>query len=163
MFLSKNETETIPNKNICKELIEKWSRPAFDLTARHTDLDRQDEQTIRRLAPRYAVLNVVEYPIPENLCRILSQYSVEPELPPTVDPAQTGEKPNLSHFRTRLPQRANFDFVRRPKANDEEAAAAGPAPGRSAHLAAFEKNVLKKQTNSSARAGTVSITKIAPH
>jgi transcription factor SPN1 len=50
MYLWKHPSETIENKRSAKELIEKWSRPIFGLSAQYKDLGgiEEDEQSTRR-------------------------------------------------------------------------------------------------------------------
>ena len=38
LFLSTLQEETPENRRICKKLVEKWSRPVYELSARHTDM-----------------------------------------------------------------------------------------------------------------------------
>jgi transcription factor SPN1 len=91
MFLYKNENESRDNKRICKALIEKWSRPIFNISNDYGDLERIEEDE-RRL-PR-AAQEEIETPL-DRLTR------------ETI-------KDTRKHHAS-IPKRLAMDFVVRPK------------------------------------------------
>ncbi len=53
MYLWKHSSETASNKKIAQELIDKWSRPIFGISARYKDLGQlEEEDTMRRRESR---------------------------------------------------------------------------------------------------------------
>ena len=46
MFLSQLPEETRANRNKCKKLVEKWSRPVYELTSHYGDLRRGKEECL---------------------------------------------------------------------------------------------------------------------
>lgn len=56
MFLLHHSTESRENKKVCQALIEKWSRPIFNLSARYEDLEAIETESAYRKTPRKYVL-----------------------------------------------------------------------------------------------------------
>jgi len=46
MFLSQLPEETQANRNKCQKLVEKWSRPVYELTSHYGDLRRREEECL---------------------------------------------------------------------------------------------------------------------
>lgn len=102
MFLLKNEAETTANKVLAKKLIDKWSRPVFELSSNWTDLQYHDEvRNLRKLAPTRPVAAPAD-PGDEEL--LTSQQEV------TI-PAR---KLKVTDFLARMPEKSTMEFTVRP-------------------------------------------------
>jgi len=103
MFLWKHPEETRENKKVAKTLIERWSRPIFNLSARYSDLQHhQEEEEVFAVVVRR-----------ENKQKRETGNTIDP-LAESDKTARTNAK-QIQSLHPVIPQRSDFDFKIRPK------------------------------------------------
>jgi len=90
MFLANNNSESRENRRICKNLIEKWSRPIFNLSSRYDELEEAE------LSAKKARGRRTDEPVTE-LDRIVTEHIKD-----------------TSKHHAHIPKRSAMDFLIRP-------------------------------------------------
>eukprot|EP00898_Chlorokybus_atmophyticus_P003379 jgi/Chlat1/4041/Chrsp26S04092 len=106
LFLSKLPDETTTNRKLAAQLVQKWSRPLFELTTRYEDLRRfsDDTEVKRRMLKR-------EVEPAEQL--LLKASGDDNEM--WKDGSNKAAEPTGKRIGTRIPRPSPMDFIRRPE------------------------------------------------
>jgi transcription factor SPN1 len=146
MFLLKNDSETPANKTLAKKLIDKWSRPVFELSSNWMDLQYHDEvRTLRKLGrPAPGAVQPQQQPADDEM------------LDTKQEAAPPNKKLKVTDFLARMPEKSTMEFTVRPMS------AIDPESKGQRQLSAtemLERKLKKTKGSGESRHSTVGLTK----
>jgi transcription factor SPN1 len=129
MLLMKHPKETPANRRLAEELVERWSRPIFQLAERYADQPEALEEMAKRPVSRL--------PTTERELSSLDRFMQE-------------RRDKMLTYRARIPNRDPLDYVKPPRSAEagptesppvQGASAPRPAPNRLAKGSKFEGHI----------------------
>eukprot|EP00743_Colponemidia_sp_Colp-15_P002442 GILK01002647.1.p1 GENE.GILK01002647.1~~GILK01002647.1.p1 ORF type:complete len:461 (-),score=115.11 GILK01002647.1:239-1621(-) len=103
MSMFRNPDETVKNKKVAQFLIDKWSRPIFELSTNYAELAEYEEEVAPRNARSSNNANRANERTPQEEDPLAASRK-------TLRPGDSGFS-----YHARIPQRVDFDFKLRPK------------------------------------------------